>query len=74
MSNQILCFYKNKTNQLQIARISNVADLQFEQVVFAGEQILFEAAPDAELEIDINTTTGLIVTTTIGCRDLQILN
>ncbi|MCC5638688.1 DUF1830 domain-containing protein [Nostoc sp. CHAB 5844] len=74
MSNQILCFYQNKTNQLQIARIFNVANFHFEQVVFSGEKILFETVPEAELQIDINTPIGVIVTKTIICRDLKVLN
>ncbi|HIK03970.1 MAG TPA: DUF1830 domain-containing protein [Trichormus sp. M33_DOE_039] len=72
MSQQILCFYKNTTSRLQIARISNIVNLNFEQIVFPGEQFLFEAVPEAELEIDVNTTTGLVTTNTIICEQLQV--
>ncbi|WP_242046547.1 DUF1830 domain-containing protein [Cylindrospermum sp. FACHB-282] len=73
MNNQILCFYKNTTSKIQIACISNIANWRFEQVVFPGEQLLFEAAPDAELRIDTDTKTGAIVTNRILCLDIQVL-
>ncbi|MBD2364626.1 DUF1830 domain-containing protein [Anabaena sp. UHCC 0399] len=74
MSKEILCFYKNTTSQLQIARISNIVNLHFEQIVFPGEQFLFAAVSEAELEIDVDTTTGLVAKKTIICGDLQVLS
>ncbi|WP_225895555.1 DUF1830 domain-containing protein [Dendronalium phyllosphericum] len=68
MNNQILCFYKNTTNQLQIAR-----NECFEQVVFPGEQLLFKARPDTELKIDTDTKTGVIKTSKILCLYLKVL-
>lgn len=74
MDKQILCFYKNTTSQIQIAQIPNtVANLRLEQVVFPGEEILFEANTDAELQIDTNTETGVIKTNQIPCISLQVL-
>lgn len=74
MDKQILCFYKNTTSHIQIARIPNIAaNLRFEQVVFPGEQLLFEAVPDAELKIDTDTDTGVIETNKILCFSLQVL-
>ncbi|MFQ4146075.1 DUF1830 domain-containing protein [Chlorogloeopsis sp. ULAP02] len=71
-ANQILCFYKNTTSQIQIARISNIAN-NFEQVIFPGEQVLFEASPEAELEIYTSDTTGAEVANKILCSQLQVL-
>ncbi|MFN6570818.1 hypothetical protein A6770_07875 [Nostoc minutum NIES-26] len=75
MNNQILCFYKNTTNQLQIARISAIftANECFEQIVFPGEQLFFKARPDAELKIDTDTKTGVIQTNKILCLYLKVL-
>lgn len=72
IENQILCFYKNTTSQIQIIRISNIAHSYFEQVVFPGEQMLFEAFPQAELEIHMDSTTGATLTNKILCSSLQV--
>ena len=48
---QILCSYKNKTPTVQIIRITNIPNWYFERVVFPGEMLLFEALPEAVLEI-----------------------
>ncbi|BAZ65736.1 hypothetical protein NIES4106_04810 [Fischerella sp. NIES-4106] len=72
IENQILCFYKNTTGQIQIIRISNIAHSYFEQVVFPGEQMLFEAFPQAELEIHMDSTTGATLTNKILCSNLQV--
>ncbi len=50
----ILCSYKNKTPTLQIIRITNIPNWYFERVVFSGEMLLFEALPEAVLEIYIS--------------------
>ncbi|RUR72357.1 DUF1830 domain-containing protein [Chlorogloeopsis fritschii PCC 9212] len=72
-ANQILCFYKNTTSQIQIARISNFSNNKFEQVVFPGEQVLFEASPEAELEIHMGDTTGTVLANKILCSNLKVL-
>ena len=48
---KILCSYKNKTPTVQIIRITNIPNWYFERVVFPGELLLFEALPEAVLEI-----------------------
>ena len=47
----ILCSHKNKTPTVQIIRITNIPNWYFERVVFPGEMLLFEALPEAVLEI-----------------------
>ncbi|MEN9519033.1 MAG: hypothetical protein RLZZ381_1621 [Cyanobacteriota bacterium] len=47
----VLCSYKNQTSTIQIARINNIPHWYFERVVFPGELLLFEALPEAVLEI-----------------------
>jgi hypothetical protein len=48
---QMLCGYVNPTSSLQIIRIVNIPNWRFERVVFPGERFLFEAPPNAELEV-----------------------
>lgn len=50
-SGRILCSYVNATNVLQIVRITNIPNWHFERVVFPGQRLLFEALPEAQLEI-----------------------
>lgn len=69
---KILCYYKNDTSQIQIARISNITNWYFERVVFPGEQLLFEALPEAELEIYTGTTVQAILADKILCSRLQV--
>ncbi len=47
----ILCGYQNQTPTIQIVRITNIPDWYFERVVFPREQLVFEALPEAVLEI-----------------------
>ena len=69
---QILCYYKNTTSQIQVARISNIANWYFERVVFPGEQLLFEAVPEAELEIHTGKAVDRILADKIICDRLQV--
>lgn len=69
MNKQILCFYKNTTSQIQIARLSQ----QFELVMFPGEQLLFETIPDAELKIESEVIEGEVTTNQVICLNLQVL-
>ena len=70
-SNQMLCCYMNVTNQLQIARISDVPNWYFERVVFPGQRLLFEAPPAAHLEIHTGTPSA-ILSDRITCQFLQV--
>ncbi len=44
----------------------------FERIVFPGEQLLFEALPEAELEIHTSTLVGAIFVDKILCSCLQV--
>lgn len=69
-----LCSYRNTTNQIQIARICNIPSWYFERVVFPGQVLIFEALPEAELEIHTGTTVGSILADKILCSRLQVRN
>jgi hypothetical protein len=68
---RILCSYMNSTPQIQIVRICNIA-WYFERAVFPGERLLFEALPEAQLEIHISTPITAILADKIQCNRLQI--
>lgn len=70
--NSILCCYVNATSQIQIARITNVANWYFERVVFPGQRLVFEALPEALLEIHTGMMASAILSDTIPCDRLSI--
>jgi hypothetical protein len=68
----ILCFYKNTTDKIQIAKISNFKNFYFEQVIFPAETILFNAFPEAELEIYTGSMISVVLIEKIRCSQLQV--
>ncbi|MBW4618136.1 MAG: DUF1830 domain-containing protein [Cyanosarcina radialis HA8281-LM2] len=71
-SRQRLCVYVNASNQIQIARIANIAEWYFERVVFPGQRLLFEAPPEAQLEIYTSKMATAILSEKIWCARLQV--
>lgn len=57
---------------MQIARISNIQNWYFERVVFPGQRLLFEAVPDAQLEIHTGMMASAILSDTIPCLTLRV--
>ncbi len=68
----ILCSYKNKTPTVQIIRITNIPNWYFERVVFPGELLLFEALPEAVLEIYISEEARPIFDDRFLCDCLKV--
>lgn len=71
-SKSILCCYINATSKIQVARITNIADWYFERVVFPGQRLIFEALPNAQLEIHTGMMASAILSDTISCDRLMI--
>lgn len=71
-SSQILCCYVNFTNQIQVARIINIANCNFERIIFPGQRLMFESAINAQLEIYTSTTSELILLDKITCKWLRV--
>jgi hypothetical protein len=69
-SGHALCCYVNATSQIQIARITNVPNWYFERVVFPGQRLIFEAVPEAQLEIHTGMMASAILSDTIPCSTL----
>jgi hypothetical protein len=71
-SERILCGYVNTTSQIQIARIANISNWYFERVVFPGQRLLFEALPDAQLEIHTCVMASAILSDKMLCDRLSV--
>lgn len=70
--NGILCCYVNATSKVQIARITNIPNWYFERVVFPGQRLVFEAIPEAVLEIHTGMMASAILSDKIPCDRLRI--
>ena len=73
LSGRILCCYVNQTSTMQIARISNISNWYFERTVFPGERLLFEALPEAELEVWQRVETDTVELDKLLCDRLRVL-
>ena len=71
-SGKILCSYLNATNQTQVGRVTNIPNWYLERVIFTGERLLFEALPDAQLEIHENMMGSAILSDKISCSCLRV--
>jgi uncharacterized protein YfaA (DUF2138 family) len=72
LTERILCYYVNVTDRLQVAQIKNVPGLQFERLVFPKQRLLFEAIPEAMLEIYTQATANSTPVERISCFRLQV--
>jgi hypothetical protein len=68
----VLCCYVNATSKIQVARIANIPNWYFERVVFPGQRLVFEALPQAQLEIHCGMMASAILADTILCDRLRI--
>ena len=66
------CSYTNTTKNIQIAKIADFSHNYLERVVFPGTCLLFEASPQARLEIHTGTMISAIVTDKIPCERLAL--
>jgi Domain of unknown function (DUF1830) len=70
---QILCYYANVTNQIQLIRIANILNWHFEKVMFPGQRLMFEARPEAVLEIHTGAVARAILLDKISCYALRVI-
>lgn len=71
-SSCITCCYINATNSIQVARISNIENWYFERVVFPGQRLIFEAFPEAKLEIHTGVMASSVLADSFSCEDLKL--
>jgi hypothetical protein len=72
LTNRILCYYVNTTTQIQKAKILTIPNWLFERVIFPDQRLLFEAIPDALLEIHSCAASGETLLSKIPCLRLQV--
>lgn len=68
----MLCCYVNATSKMQVVRITNIHNWYFERVVFPGQRLMFEALPEAQLEIHTGLMASAILSDTIPCERLIV--
>jgi hypothetical protein len=68
----IFCCYVNATSKIQVVRITNIPNWYFERVVFPGQRLVFEALPQAQLEIHSGMMASAILADTIPCDRLRL--
>jgi hypothetical protein len=68
----VVCCYENVTPKLQVVRITNIPNWYFEKVVFPKQRLLFEAVPQASLEVYTGDIAQAILADHIPCDRLQI--
>ncbi len=56
---------------MQIARIANSPDWYFERVIFPGQRLMFNAPPEATLEIHTTSQTSHIPCKCLRVSDLS---
>jgi hypothetical protein len=71
-NNPICCYYVNPTNQIQIIRITNIPNWYFEKVVFPKQRLIFQAFPEAILEINTGIMASAILSDKIQCHLLHV--
>ncbi len=69
---RLTCCYTNRSSQIQIIRVTNIANWYFERVVFPTQRLLFEADPEAVLEIHTGMMASSILSDRLPCRELQV--
>ena len=71
-ASRMLCYYYNDTQRIKVARITNIENWYFERIVFPGEQLLFEALPEAQLEVYVTNFSTVALVEIIACDRLAI--
>lgn len=72
-NSQMLCYYANATNKIQVVRIGNIPNLCFERVMFPGQRLMFEAPTEAVLEIHTGAVASAILSDKIPCYVLRVI-
>ncbi|XHX76488.1 MAG: DUF1830 domain-containing protein [Stenomitos frigidus ULC029] len=71
-ANRILCYYSNNTRKIKLVRITNIPNWYFERIIFPKERLLFEALPEAQLEIYVTNFSTMALVEVTRCDRLAI--
>jgi Domain of unknown function (DUF1830) len=68
----ILCYYMNATKRIQVVRLSHLTEGEWEHILFPAQNFMFEAPPEAMLEVYKSPTLSVVPPEHILCRTLQV--
>ena len=71
-NDRIHCCYVNATSSIQVVRITDVPNWYFERVAFPGQRLVFEAFPEAHLEVHTGMMASSILSDKIPCSNLAM--
>ncbi len=71
-SEPILCCYVNTTSRIQVARLSHLSEGDWEHIMFPGQHFMFEAPPEAILEIYKSPNLSVTVPEHTPCHRLRV--
>jgi Domain of unknown function (DUF1830) len=72
LSEPVLCFYVNATKRIQVVRLSHLTEGEWEHILFPAQNFMFEAPPEAMLEVYKSPTLSIAPPDYILCRTLQV--
>jgi Domain of unknown function (DUF1830) len=72
LSSPILCCYINATKRIQVVRLSHLSEGDWEHILFPAQNFMFEAPPEAMLEIYKSPTLSVTPPEYVLCRTLQV--
>jgi hypothetical protein len=72
LSAPILCYYINATKRIQVVRLSHLTEGEWEHILFPAQNFMFEAPPEAMLEVYKSPTLSIAPPEHILCRTLQV--
>ncbi len=72
LSEPVLCCYVNATKRIQVVRLSHLSEGDWEHILFPAQNFMFEAPPEAMLEIYKSPTLSVTPPEYVLCRTLQV--
>jgi Domain of unknown function (DUF1830) len=72
LSAPVLCCYINTTGRIQVARLSHLSEGEWEHILFPSQHFMFEAPPEAMLEIYKSPALSITPPEYIPCHSLQV--
>jgi hypothetical protein len=72
LSQPVLCYYVNATKRIQVVRLSHLKEGEWEHILFPAQNFMFEAPPEAMLEVYKSPALSIVPPEYILCRTLQV--
>ena len=72
LSPPILCYYMNATKRIQVVRLSHLREGEWEHILFPAQNFMFEAPPEAMLEVYKSPALSIAPPEYILCRTLKV--